>query len=128
MGYTLSDMEQEKENIVQKICQAIYDKKGFNILALQVDGISTITDYLIIAEGNVDRHVVAIAQSVVKEIEEELGFRPYHMEGVNSGDWVLIDYVNVIVHIFMPESREKFRLEELWSKGKQVELNLALSV
>ena len=121
-------MENEKEIIVQKICQAIYDKKGFNILALQVDEISTITDYLIIAEGNVDRHVVAIAQSVVKEIEEVLGFRPYHMEGVNSGDWVLIDYVNIIVHIFMPASREKFRLEELWTKGKQVELNLALSV
>ncbi len=121
-------MEQEKQKIIQKICQAIYDKKGFNILALNVADISTITDCLVIAEGNVDRHVVAIANSVVKEIEEELGIRPHHMEGVDSGDWVLVDYIDVIVHIFMPGAREKFRLEELWSKGKPIELNLALSV
>ena len=128
MGYTLCDMEQEKQKFVQKICQAIYDKKGFNILALDVAGISTITDRLVIAEGNVDRHVIAIAHSVVKEIEEELGLRPHHIEGVDSGDWVLVDYIDVIVHIFMPGTREKFRLEELWSKGTPIELNLALSV
>ncbi len=129
MIYTLRDMEttnNEKVELVQKICQAIYDKKGFNILALQVTDISTITDYLVIAEGNVDRHVVAIAQEVVKEIEARFGFRPHHIEGVSSGDWVLIDYIDVMVHIFMPDSREKFRLEELWSKGTPVELNLCL--
>ncbi len=121
-------MEIEKEDFIQKICQAIYDKKGFNILALNVSGISTITDCLIIAEGNVDRHVVAIAQSVVKEISEVFDIKPHHIEGIDSGDWVLIDYVDVIVHVFMPGTREKFRLEELWSKGKPIELNLALSV
>lgn len=121
-------MELEKEEFVQKVCQIIYDKKGFNILALDVNGLSTVTDYLVIAEGNVDRHVIAIADTVVKEIEEETGRRPHHIEGVNSGDWVLVDYVDVILHVFMPEIREKFRLEELWSKGKPIELNLALSV
>ena len=121
-------MENKKEEFIQKICQVIYDKKGFNILALDVKDISTVTDCLIIAEGNVDRHVVAIAQSIVKEIDEKLGMRPHHMEGVDSGDWVLVDYVDVVVHIFMPQAREKFRLEELWSKGKPLELKLALSV
>ncbi len=117
-------MELEKEKIVQKICQAIYDKKGFNILALDVRDVSTVTDYMVIAEGNVDRHVTAIAKSVV----DEMGIRANHIEGMNVGDWVLVDYVNIIVHVFMPETREKFRLEELWSKGKPIELNLALSV
>jgi len=112
------------ENFIQKICQAIYDKKGFNILALDVRGISTVTDYLIIAEGNVDRHVMAIANTIV----EETGTVPHHIEGMQSGDWVLLDFVDVIVHIFLPEMREKFRLEELWSKGKPIELNLTLSI
>ncbi len=121
-------METEKEKIVQKICQAIYDKKGFNILALDVADISTITDCLVIAEGNVDRHVVAISQEVVKEIEKDYGYRPFRIEGASAGEWVLIDYIDVMVHIFMPGAREKFRLEELWSKGIPIDLNLALSV
>lgn len=121
-------MELEKEEFVQKICQAIYDKKGFNILGLNVTGISSIADYLVIAEGNVDRHVVAIANEIVKEISETYHVKPQNIEGVDSGDWVLIDYIDVIVHVFMPVAREKFRLEELWSKGKPLELNLALSV
>jgi ribosome-associated protein len=121
-------MENEKEEFIQKICQVIYDKKGFNILALDVKDISTIADCLIIAEGNVGRHVAAIAHSIVKEIEEKHGLRPHTIEGVDSGDWVLLDYVDVIVHMFMPGTREKFRLEELWSKGKPLELKLALSV
>jgi ribosome-associated protein len=121
-------MEQDKYDFIQKACQAIYDKKGFNILALQVSEISTITDFLIIAEGNVDRHVSAVAQSVIKDIFEAYGVKPRHIEGMDSGEWVLLDYVDAIVHIFMPGIREKFRLEELWSKGKPIELNLALSV
>ena len=112
------------EKFIQKICQAIYDKKGLNILALDVRGISTVTDYLIIAEGNVDRHVAAIANAIVAET----GVTPHHMEGKQSGDWVLLDFVDIIVHIFLPEVREKFRLEELWSKGKPIELSLTLSV
>jgi ribosome-associated protein len=112
------------KDYIEKICQAVYDKKGFNLLALDVRGISTVTDYLIIAEGSVDRHVSAIANSIIDELE----IKPHHVEGMNGGDWVLIDYVDVIVHIFLPAARQKFRLEELWSKGKPVELNLTLSI
>jgi len=96
-----------------------------NILALDVRGISTITDFVIIAEGSVDRHVVAIAQAVEHALEA-IGERPVHMEGLDTGDWAVIDYVHVMVHIFMPGVREKYRLEELWRNGKIVDLKIAV--
>ena len=81
------------------IGQAIYDKKGFNILALDVHGLSDITDYLVIAEGNVDRHGSSIAHSIIDKMKEE-GVPLLHSEGVKDGDWVVLDYGQIMVHIF----------------------------
>jgi ribosome-associated protein len=107
------------------IAQAIYDKKGINILALDVRGISTLVDYVIIAEGNVDKHVVAIAQAV-EDALEELGMRPYSSEGMKSGDWIVLDYFDIMVHLFMPGLRDKYQLEELWRGGKIIDLQINL--
>jgi ribosome-associated protein len=108
------------------IAQVIYDKKGSNILALDVRGISSITDYLLIAEGNVDRHVSSIAKSIVEELKDK-GEIPVHTEGFQTGDWVVIDYSDVMVHIFMPGLREKYSLERLWGESKLVDLNIEVS-
>ena len=105
------------------IAQTLFDKKGFNILAIDVREISTLTDYYIIGEGNVDRHVVALAKSVIERLKKE-GDLPAHVEGLDSGDWVVIDYVGVVVHLFKPGVREKYRLEELWHEGKVVDLEI----
>ncbi len=118
----------DSKDLIQKISQVINDKKGLNVLALSVGHFSTVTDFLIIAEGNVERHVMAIAQAIVSEIRDECGIRPHHVEGLHSGDWILIDYCDVLVHLFMPGMREKFQLEQLWSGGKTVDLNLSLTV
>lgn len=105
------------EILIQKIAEVISDKKGLNTLALDVSHFSTVTDYLVIAEGNVDRHVIAIANEIIKVLKDEYHLRPHHVEGLHVGDWVLIDYADIIIHLFMPGMREKYRLEELWSKG-----------
>ena len=99
--------------LLNSIAQAIYDKKGSNILALDVQGISTLTDFILIAEGNVDRHVSAIGHAVIEDLRER-GERPVHVEGMQSGDWVVIDYVTVMVHIFGPGMRDKYSLEKLF--------------
>ena len=117
----------DSKALIQEISQVIYDKKGLNILALSVGHFSTVADYLIIAEGNVERHVMAIGQNVVTSIRDECGVRPHHAEGLHSGDWILLDYCNVLVHLFMPGMREKFQLEKLWADGKIIELNLSLT-
>lgn len=107
------------------IAQAIFDKKGFNILALDVRGISTMTDYFVIAEGTVDRHVKAISGSIVHALQSG-GERPLHVEGDQSGDWVVIDYGNIVVHLFMPELREKYGIENLWKNGKVIDVNIVV--
>jgi ribosome-associated protein len=111
---------------LNRIAQLIFDKKGLNILALDVKEISSITDYLVIAEGNVDRHVIAIAKTLIEEMEK-VGEKAIHAEGLASGDWVVIDFSDVIVHLFMPGLREKYSLEKLWSKGDVVDLEIDLS-
>lgn len=105
------------------IAQIIYDKKGFNILALDVREISTLTDYFIIAEGSSDKHVTAIAKSIIEKLKEN-GHKSIHTEGMQQGDWIVIDYLEFVIHLFMPGIREKYRLEELWQEGKIVDVKI----
>ena len=112
--------------ILSAIAQTIFDKKGMNILALDVEGISTLTDYVVIAEGNVDKHVTAIAQSILDALET-LEIRPFSTEGLKSGDWVILDFFNIMVHLFMPGLRDKYHLEGLWNQGKIIDLKINTS-
>lgn len=105
------------------IAQAIFDKKGFNILALDVQGISTLTDYVLIAEGNVDKHVQTIATSIIDRMQA-LGQTPIYVEGMKTGDWIVIDFLHIMVHLFMPGLRDKYQLEELYREGGIVDLQI----
>lgn len=115
-------MNLQSKELVQKISKVICEKKGLNILALYVGHFSSVTDYLIIAEGNVSRHVQAMGQEVIKTVRDDDEVRPLRVEGLQTGEWVLIDYSDIMVHIFMPGLRSMYRLEELWGKGKIVDL------
>ena len=119
-------MESEEITILNVIAQTIFDKKGFNILALDVKGISTMTDYFLIAEGSVDRHVRALS-SAIQERLDELHQPVYRIEGEKEGDWIVMDYSDFVIHLFIPELREKYALEELWKKAKIVDLNIVIS-
>ncbi len=116
-------MKRKPIAMLNSIAQMIYDKRGFNILALDVQWLSTITDYLLIAEGNVDRHVASMAQWIVEEMKE-FGEKPLHTEGLQTGDWVVLDYGQVMIHLFTPGMREKYSLERLWPESKLVELEI----
>lgn len=118
-----SEMTINEMPILNRIAQVIYDKKGMNILGLDVRGVSSMTDYVIIAEGNVDRHVIAIADAIIGVLKEE-GTRAIHTEGLQSGDWVVIDFLDIMVHLFMPGLREKYRLEELWRESQILDLTI----
>jgi ribosome-associated protein len=107
------------------IAQAIYDKKGFNILAIDVREISSLTDYFLIAEGSVGRHVQSLGLAV-REKAAEMGSSIFHIEGGKTGDWMVVDCGDILIHLFSPELREKYRLEELWHGGTLVDLALKL--
>ncbi len=103
--------------------QTIFDKKGFNILALDVRDVSSMTDFFLIAEGTVDKHVGTLAQAIEQKLKEQ-GDLPLHVEGLSEGDWVVLDYLEIAIHLFTPGLRDKYRLEELWSDGKIIDLKL----
>lgn len=108
---------------LDQIAQIIFDKKGMNIIALDVRGISNFTDFFIIAEGNVERHVSSIASSLIEEQKQDHHL-PLYVEGIKTGDWVVVDYGHIVVHLFHPELRERYGLEELWRSGKIVDLRI----
>jgi len=112
--------------MLNEVAQAIFDKKGFNILALDISEVSTLTDYFLIAEGNVDRHVKAISDEVIDRLSQ-LGQKPLHVEGGDSADWIVLDYGEILIHLFVPEKREKYRLEELWHDGEIVDLKIDIT-
>lgn len=105
------------------IAQTIFDKKGFNILALDIREISSLTDYVIIAEGNIEKHVSSIAEAIVQQLQQ-LGLKPLYVEGIKEGDWVVIDYMQIMVHLFMPGLRDKYQLEQLWKEGHIVDVHI----
>ena len=110
------------EKLLNIVAQTIYDKKGANILALDVRDVSNMTDFCIIAEGSVDRHL----QGIARAIEESLGFlgeKVIRVDGEGS-DWIVMDYSDVIIHLLLPSAREKYALEELWRKAKIVNVNI----
>lgn len=116
-------MEKMTVDTVRKAAKAIYDKKGINILAIDVSDVSTVTDYLLIAEGTIERHVQALAREVVAVLKEE-GIPVYKEDGMNEGDWIALDYVNFMVHILTSEQRNFYQLERIWKDAKLVDLEL----
>lgn len=102
-------------------CAALaLDKKAFDVKVLDIRGISTIADYLVLATGTSDKQVIAIADSV------RTGLKKYgkvlDIEGAREGKWIVIDYGDVLVHVFLEEFRRYYNLDELWSAAKETKI------
>ena len=89
------------------------ERKASDVVVLDHRGISTATDYFVIASGNSDVQVKAISDHVRDELKKD-SVRPEHLEGLRGGRWVLMDYVDFVVHVFHPQAREFYQLERLW--------------
>lgn len=99
--------------------KGILEKKGKNITCLNLRNISNrVCDYFIICEGDSTTQVDAIARSVEEEIRKATGEKPYHAEGFENSEWILIDYVTVVVHVFQKEIRDFYNLESLWADAE----------
>lgn len=94
--------------------EALLSKKGLDILVLDVRGVSGVTDYLILATGESDLQVRAMVDAVREDIRDETGERPWHVEGTDFHQWVVMDYVDLVVHVFHPEKRAFYALERLY--------------
>ena len=102
--------------------KAISSKKGLNTNLIEIGDISSLADYMVIATGTSSTHVKAIADEVEYQLDEA-GISVSHIEGYRSNSWILLDYVDVIVHIFSDEAREFYDLERLWQDGKEIDIS-----
>src|SRR5262245_7238387 len=102
------------ERHLQAVYQALDDKKGEDIVALDISAIASFTDYFVVATGRSTRQVQALADAVTERLKGE-GLRAGHVEGYQAGEWILLDYVDFIVHLFVPAHRDFYGLERLWA-------------
>lgn len=99
----------------KEILNALDDLKGQNIVEMDVKGLSDVMDTMIIVTGTSNRHVKSLASHVVEELKK-YDIRPLGVEGMESGDWVLADFGDTVVHVLLPATRDFYELEKLWSK------------
>ena len=102
------------EELSQIVIKALEDLKAKNIVQLDVREMTDVTDTLIIASGTSNRHVKSIANNVVED-SKKLGYMPLGVEGIDAGDWVLVDFGDIVVHVMQEETRNFYELEKLWS-------------
>ena len=114
----------KNSKIFKTIIKAIQEKKGYNIVSLDLRKIhEAVADFFIICEANNQPQIRAITDFVEEDIKKKCGESPYHYEGKENMHWVILDYVNIVVHIMMPEQRKFYKLEEMWSDAQLEEYN-----
>ena len=113
------------KSLVDEILYGIEDLKGVDVHIMDLSKISnTVCKFFILCTGTSNIHVAAIANSVRKNVSKKLKEKPYSMEGIENQEWVLIDYVDVVVHIFQSEIREFYDIENLWGDAKITNVEL----
>ena len=112
------------DELISVIIKGIDDVKGDDIQLLDLRELeNTVCDYFIICSGNSNTQVNAITGSIQKLVSKELKDKPWHIEGQNNSEWILMDYVNVVVHVFQKQIREFYDIESLWGDAKITEIN-----
>ena len=106
------------QELADKISGLALEKKGHQIAILNVKGLSSVTDYFVIISVDSDTQLKAIADHVERKLKKEDKIHLYHKEGSNSPNWILLDYIDVVVHIFRKETREHYGLERLWADAE----------
>ncbi len=112
----MSDITQK----LVKVCQAIEGKKGEDILVLDISQVSSFTDFFILCHGNNEKQIQAICDAIREVLAKEEQTRPAYVEGYRNATWVLLDYLDFVVHIFSEPTRRFYNLEKLWSDGTEV--------
>jgi ribosome-associated protein len=104
---------QQSADLAQRIAQLCQDHKATDVVILDLEGITDMTDHFVIASGTSDTHVRSTAELVMEALKAE-GVKAHHVEGLTQGRWVLVDFVDVVVHLFHPALRTYYQLERLW--------------
>lgn len=118
----IATAHQNTETLNHLIIDAIQDIKGKNIVKLDLRALDDApTDFFIICEGDSSTQVKAISENIGKRLKEEAGLIPNHTEGMDGARWILVDYFDTVVHVFYPETRAFYEIEELWGDASRTE-------
>ncbi len=107
----------EGYQLAKRVAELALDKKGIDISIIDLNGLTSSFDYFVVITGSVDQHIKALADHIRKELSRE-GVKPIGYEGVSNLRWVLLDFVDVVVHIFDPETRDFYKIESIWKDAK----------
>lgn len=116
--------EMTPEEIASAVAEYASDRKALEIVQLDLRGIISYTDYFVICTGRSERQTKAIHDGIHLGMKQDHGMLPARVEGVAQGDWILLDYIDVVVHVFTPQTREFYRLEQLWGEAPSLALAL----
>lgn len=114
-------MENNYIEIVNTAVKAIDSKRGLDIEAIKANNLTTLTDYFVIAGASSNTQLKSIADEVEYKLSE-MGIEPHHIEGEKS-EWICLDYIGVVIHIFLKEKREFYSIERLWDDGEKVDID-----
>lgn len=106
------------KNLLKLTLEALEDDKAIDIMSINLEGRSSIADYMIVASGSSAKQVTSMADNLVKKYKE-IGLRTPSPEGMSNGDWVLIDAKDILIHLFRPEVRDFYSLEKMWAKNQK---------
>jgi ribosome-associated protein len=106
------------KNLLKLTLDALEDDKAIDIMSINLEGRSSIADYMIVASGNSAKQVTSMADNLVKKYKE-IGLRTPSPEGMSNGDWVLIDAKDILIHLFRPVVRDFYSLEKMWAKNQK---------
>ncbi len=120
--------DKESEVLARLAAQALEEKKGDDIRILDLRKVhGAPAEYFVIASGNVPSHVSALSDIVFETIKKATGLNPHKIEGYQNAEWILMDYFDVVIHIFQKEKRAFYRLDELWSDGEEIAISIGKS-
>jgi ribosome-associated protein len=117
MNHTKTAETPTAEQLSTWIAEYASDVKAIDLMELDLRDVLGYTDYFVISSGNTDRQTKAIHDRIHEGLKKEHGILPRRVEGLGEGRWILMDYLDVVVHIFTPEAREFYRLEQLWGEA-----------
>lgn len=118
-----SEKSTDSTILINCITDALLEKKAKDIVLLNVRNLTTLTDYFIICHGTSETQIKALANNVLDKTNEVLGEKAWKKEGMDARRWIILDYVNVVVHIFNEEKREYYGIERMWNDAERTEIS-----
>ena len=111
-----NSLNDDPDFVLSQVVKGMQDKKAKEIVSLDLSGIpNTVTHYFVICHAQSKQQVGALYDNVVEEVQKNCGIKPFHREGIENSEWILIDYFDVVVHVFLEDTRKFYHLEDLWA-------------